>query len=232
MARKTLAEIIGSETRYGRLSIEREAEPVFDGNGGLIRYAIAKCDCGNEVRARLSSLRSGAIVSCGCKRSEDAARLADKYSLKHGDARLGKRAPEYGIYRAMLNRCYNPNVERYPSYGGRGIKVCDAWRGDGGYEQFLVDVGPRISPTHSIDRINPDGDYEPLNVRWANAEVQANNKQSSALISAFGRQMTYAQASREFGVGQATLRYRIKNGLSPEEALTSRPKTGPYARTS
>ena len=45
--------------------------------------------------------------------------------------------------------------------------------------EFLEHIGPRPSGEHSLDRINPFGNYEPGNVRWATAEVQANNKREN-----------------------------------------------------
>lgn len=33
----------------------------------------------------------------------------------------------YFAYKAMVNRCMRPSVEKYKYYGARGIKVCE-WR--------------------------------------------------------------------------------------------------------
>jgi hypothetical protein len=41
---------------------------------------------------------------------------------------------------------------------------------------FLEDVGRRPSKLHSLDRINPKGDYEPSNVRWATALEHVQNR--------------------------------------------------------
>lgn len=230
MAVKSLSEILNGETRFGRLTVLGEADPSFDKNGAMVRHAIFRCDCGEVRRIKVYSVKSGVTKSCGCLTRDHASVLAENTALRHGDARVGRRAPEYGIYRAMLNRCFNPNVDRYPEYGGRGITVADEWRGKGGYERFLAHVGRRPDADHSLDRIDPDGDYQPGNVRWAVKEVQANNKRNSVHVMVGGREMTVKEMSEASGVGISTLRYRLKLGMTPEAAMSEPIKTGPNAK--
>jgi hypothetical protein len=84
------------------------------------------------------------------------------------------------LWRAMIQRCTNPNNSRYAYRGGRGIKVCDRWRhgenGKTGFDLFVDDMKMRPSPKHSLDRKNNDGDYCPQNVVWSLAEQQAVNR--------------------------------------------------------
>jgi len=35
---------------------------------------------------------------------------------------------------------------------------------------------PRPTPEHSVDRIDPNGNYEKGNIRWATRDVQSMNK--------------------------------------------------------
>jgi len=85
-----------------------------------------------------------------------------------------RRGPLYHTWKSMKQRCNNPNDSDYQCYGGRGIKVCDRWAKS--YDDFESDMGEKPSKDHSIDRIDPDGNYEPGNVRWATSKQQARNR--------------------------------------------------------
>lgn len=87
---------------------------------------------------------------------------------------MRNRPRDYELWRTMRRRCYEAGRKEYPNYGGRGIRVCDRWLNS--YENFIADMGPRPSRGHSLDRIDPDGDYEPGNCRWADRLIQNNNK--------------------------------------------------------
>ena len=76
----------------------------------------------------------------------------------------------------MKQRCSNPNIHNWDSYGGRGIEVCNEWNHS--FEAFLADMGER-PPNATLDRINVNGNYELDNVRWASIAEQVTNRRNS-----------------------------------------------------
>ncbi len=97
-------------------------------------------------------------------------------------AHTQKRHPLWWIYKAMRNRCERVTCKCYPSYGGRGITVCDRWKGPNGFYNFVDDVGPRPTPQHTLDRYpDNDGPYHPSNVRWATPKEQGANTRKNLI---------------------------------------------------
>jgi hypothetical protein len=172
-----------------------------------------RCVCGREKFVSGFALRSGTTSSCGCLNSELSA--ARKFT--HG--RTG--TPEYQSWHHAKVRCTNPKDKRWADYGGRGIRMSPEWMGS--FEAFFRDVGLRPSPSHTLDRIDVNGHYEPGNVRWATPTQQANNKSASRLITFRGETKTLAQWAAATGLTDAVIRKRIDRGWSVERAMTAPP---------
>ena len=134
-------------------------------------FCVCVCDCGKKKTVRAHGIKDKKTRSCGCLTIEINRTKPPKRT--HG----GSETPEYGIWCGMRRRCsLNPDLPQYPYYGGRGIRVAERWLGKYGFKNFMEDIGPRPSIEHSLDRIDPDGHYEPGNVRWGTQMMQAWNK--------------------------------------------------------
>ncbi len=193
--------------RFGRLVTVRW----FRKPSGKLKkiYWECRCDCGKTKDVRACDLKLHPDPSCGCTLREGQKRGYVRHGLSD--------TPEYAIWCEMKDRCNNN-----PRYTGKGITVCEQWANS--FEAFYADMGPRPSPSHSIDRIDNHGNYEPGNCRWATPKVQSNNTSVNQILTFEGRSMTLTAWSEELGLNPSTLFYRINRlGWTVEKALTTAP---------
>lgn len=175
-----------------------------------------RCDCGKELDIYYTHLKNGQY-SCGCATSK---RISEKMKV-HGmtDTRL------FGIWMKMKERCYRKNNKSYKDYGGRGITICQEWLNFDNFADWAISNG--YTDELTIDRIDVNGNYEPVNCRWATAKEQANNKRNTKYFEYKGEQKTLSQLADEYGIKYRLLRERIVDeGWKIERALTT-PKMTP-----
>lgn len=168
------------------------------------------CDCGNEKilgQGQMEKQKArGITASCGCKRKQTISQKRTRHGLSNH--------PVHHVWHAMLDRCRLISHPAWGNYGGRGIRVCSRWLV---FENFFEDMGPSYKPGLQLDRIDNNGDYEPLNCRWTTREVQGNNRRTNRIIKTPRGEMTLAQAAREFKIGITTLHARLQAGWSEED---------------
>jgi hypothetical protein len=135
-------------------------------------YGLYECSCGTIKEVNMDSVKRGLSKSCGCNR-----RKTGNPNFQHGLS----HHPLMGVWNGIIQRCTNPNNNRYNRYGGRGIKLCKRWQS---FINFYTDVIADYKPGLQIDRIDNDGDYEPGNTRWVSQTINIRNSYCTPLSDA------------------------------------------------
>lgn len=118
----------------------------------------------------------------------------------------------YASWLSMHRRCSDKGNK---NYGGRGIKVCERWFN---FNSFLNDMGERkIGMT--IDRINPNGNYEPSNCKWSNHKEQSRNRRGSLKVDINGELLNLIDISEKYKISQTTIYRRYKQGLRGQRLI-------------
>lgn len=131
--------------------------------------------------------------------------------IRHGYS--NNPPPEYFIYKAMLDRCYNSNHPKFIDYGGRGISVCDKWRES--FDVFFKEMGRRPTNNHWLDRFpDKNGNYCPENCQWRLVKDQQNNKRNNITITYNGITKSQYDWTKELGRGTGWITYHLKKGKS------------------
>jgi hypothetical protein len=190
--------------RFGRLVVLHRVPYKTPGRA---RWAVL-CDCGTQKAVNGKELRNGDTSSCGCLHRE---MVGDQFRAhgEHGSA-------EFWAFHNARSRCANPNTAQYADYGGRGIR----FRFDS-LEQFILEVGRRPTPEHSLDRIDVDGDYAPGNVRWATRKVQNRNKRNTRMLTFRGRTQSLPDWVEETGMARHNFKNRLRLGWSVEDIINT-----------
>lgn len=154
--------VVNTGDRYSKLVVLEEVAPHIYPNGSPRRKFLCKCDCGNEVKIVINTLRGNdAAKGCGCS------------SKTHGlcSHRL------YQTWCGMHTRCYNRNADVYAEYGGRGIRICRRWhrKNPNGLQNFIDDMFPTFEEGLTLDRSNNATGYNRHNCQWETMSEQAFN---------------------------------------------------------
>lgn len=132
--------------------------------------------------------------------------------MRRADNRL------YRIWKCAKERCRTPSCSNYERYGGAGVEMCSGWNRFEPFREWAEAAG--YDDTLTLDRIDPRGNYEPDNCRWATVKEQANNRSNNRILTHAGKAQTIAEWADETGIQPDTIRKRLLHGWSTEKALT------------
>lgn len=175
-----------------------------------------KCDCGKTTLSTAGNLSSGQAKSCGCTRKESLISRNTKHGLVNHRLHV--------VWVDMRRRCYNETDIQFKDYGGRGIRVCQAWKNDfKPFYDWAMSNGWKDGLT--IERVNNNGNYEPSNCRWATRLEQNRNQRSNRNLTYKSKTLCISEWAQIAGISASTIYSRINRGWSTEDALTLKPVT-------
>ena len=201
-----LAVEIKSDERYGRLVVVATAGRNKENR---LQY-LCQCDCGNQTVVIGKHLHSGNTKSCGCFKKDAGI----KANTTHGMS----KTRIYRTWASMKDRCEREFCDRFPAYGGRGIKVCDEWRNS--FEAFYAwAMANGYADNLTLERIDVNGNYCPENCKWIPARDQANNKRTTLLLTKNGETHLVKEWAQILGIPAYTIYSRKELGFSDEDCL-------------
>jgi hypothetical protein len=145
---------------------------------------VCKCDCDGVKTVSQYKLTAGRTKSCGCLQKQTARKRLTTHGKYY--------EPEYRVWENMKKRCSDP---RYAKWYGR-INVCARWIDS--YDNFVADVGRKPYETATLDRIDPKGDYELNNVRWASHKIQSRNTKNHVTNKTGIRGVSWSKAKNKW----------------------------------
>jgi len=191
-----------SGKRFGILTVVGFAGHV---GGSGKSYWRCECDCGSFICIRSDTIKNNRL-GCGC--------IPSKVGLKHGL----EHTSEYNSYCGAKYRCRYKNNKGYSNYGGRGIKFMFE-----SFEEFIEGMGFKPSPTHSLDRIDNDGNYSLDNCRWATRKEQANNRRNTKRFLVNGTYSTIGELTELHDMEYDDVYDKVYRGWDIYKALNITP---------
>jgi hypothetical protein len=131
--------------------------------------------------------------------------------------------PEYAIWKSLKRKCLSQNAKGYSQFGGAGKGFAARWQGPEGFDHFLADVGPRPFPKAGIELIDPSGNFELGNVRWADTRPCRQ-------LTHDGQTMSITEWARKLNIRPSTLRARLHDHLPPEQVFARRVRNGMHMK--
>ena len=210
-----LQDIIGK--KFGTLTVlEYKGTNDYQQNMFLCR-----CDCGNEILRRYSSIIKTKSSSChNCRSKYKDINQATEFK------------PLHSLWMDIANRTQKNNKHHRSCYKEHNIKMCVEWKQSfrnfyswalqNGYKYEKLSNGFN---KYTIDRIDPYKGYSPENCRWITIQEQQRNKTSNKIIEWQGKIYKLWELSKKYNINEHTLYYRLfVYNWSIEKSLFTTPK--------
>lgn len=200
-----------AQLRFGKLVAIRHSKH----RKGWGYWWLCRCDCGKHSCVRTGSLLNGHTKSCGC----GIAEAATTHGFRKRNNKNPFHAKVFSAWAQMKSRCTNPNDNNFSNYGERGIKFCARWDK---FVYFLKDLGLPPTLSHSLGRINNDGNYKPSNCRWETDEQQSRNKRDNLFVTIKGQKKCLEEWANIIGISATALKSRLDYDWPEDELLSAR----------
>lgn len=168
------------------------------------KRVICKCECGNLKNVLYQHIKSGATKSCGCLQKE----IVKNRETKHG----GKGTSLYNRWKAMRQRCNNPNNKGFKNYGGRGIKICKSWNKFINFREWALLNG--YEEGFDLDRKDNSKGYNEENCRFVPKVINNRNRRITVRVEGLTLREIANKYSKEYSKIHYKY-YRIKRNKKP-----------------
>lgn len=176
-------------------------------------YWLCECDCKNKISACTHNLNSGAVLSCGCYRKEQA---------KINNTTHGMTGhPLHKIWLSIKKR-YSDQLQK--SY--KGISICNEWQDFLNFYEWSINNGYKEGLL--LSRNDIESGYSPDNCEWI-TKKELMQKNFSKQYTYNNKTMYLNEWSEYLGINIDTLKHRInKYNMGIEEAFTKPVKKKQY----
>lgn len=169
--------------------------------------------------ARRDSAGPYSPENCWLARRGDPRRQSAVYAGKLRDHRLYRN-----VYLSMVRRCHDERDKSWGRYGGRGIVVCDAWRGDPrAFVDWAITHGWQVGL--QLDRRDNDGPYAPENCRFVTPAVNMANRGGTRAVANRRGPLRLSAVERELVLALRAMRAAkrmLRPSRAPQASVASR----------
>jgi hypothetical protein len=159
----------------------------------------------------------------GYKQNIDMGNRVNKRE-RHGES----KTPLFVRWSSMMFRV-SPKFKGRKIYYDKGITVCDEWHMFSNFRDWALANG--YEKGLELDRINNDAGYSPNNCRFVTKLVNNSNRSNTVMVEYKGTRVSLTLLCQELNLPKNqynTIRRRISNGWSHEDAIETPLRTGNY----